>query len=147
MTSSPSRLYLPDTNILVHYGRESPLYRRIEEQYPLAPTDPQPLLSVITRGEILAFADRNHWGETRRQRSDKFVAQCKVLPLEHPGIIEAYSELDMYSRSKGRTMGDNDLWIAATARATGATLLTTDKDFDHLHPKLISREWIDPNTS
>jgi predicted nucleic acid-binding protein len=31
-----------------------------------------------------------------------------------------------------RNMGKNDLWIAATALATKATLITTDKDFDHL---------------
>ncbi len=31
-------------------------------------------------------------------------------------------------------MGKNDLWIAATASVTGVTLMTTDGDFDHLHP-------------
>jgi len=29
-------------------------------------------------------------------------------------------------------MGKNDLWIAATAHVVDATILTTDKDFDHL---------------
>lgn len=29
-------------------------------------------------------------------------------------------------------MGKNDLWIAATASAIDATLITSDKDFDHL---------------
>lgn len=31
-----------------------------------------------------------------------------------------------------RNMGKNDAWIAATAYAAQATLVTTDKDFDHL---------------
>jgi len=31
-----------------------------------------------------------------------------------------------------RNMGKNDLWIAATAYVTEATLLTMDKDFEHL---------------
>ena len=43
-------------------------------------------------------------------------------------------------------MGENDVWIAATARRLGATLLTTDRDFDHLHGTWIDRVWIDPNT-
>lgn len=30
-------------------------------------------------------------------------------------------------------MGKNDLWIAATAYAINAKLVTTDKDFDHLN--------------
>ena len=29
-------------------------------------------------------------------------------------------------------MGKNDLWIAATVSVTNATLVTTDKDFNHL---------------
>jgi predicted nucleic acid-binding protein len=36
------------------------------------------------------------------------------------------------------------LWIAATAHATGARLLTTDHDFDHLDPTFLARDWIDP---
>lgn len=36
--------------------------------------------------------------------------------------------------------------IAATANVTTATLLTTDKDFDHLDPSYLSRVWIDPKT-
>ena len=35
--------------------------------------------------------------------------------------------------------GDNDLWIAATAAATAAHLITTDADFDPLHPAYIRR--------
>lgn len=31
-------------------------------------------------------------------------------------------------------MGKNDLWIAATAVAADAFLLTTEKDFDYLIP-------------
>lgn len=31
-----------------------------------------------------------------------------------------------------RNMGKNDLWIAATAYEIGASLVTTDKDFNHL---------------
>ena len=39
---------------------------------------------------------------------------------------------------------DADRWIAATAKAADATLLTTDKDFDPLHPRYVERIWIDP---
>src|SRR5215813_9540575 len=38
----------------------------------------------------------------------------------------------------------NDLWIASAAYAMNSTLVTTDKDFDHLQPKYISIDWIDP---
>jgi tRNA(fMet)-specific endonuclease VapC len=39
-------------------------------------------------------------------------------------------------------MGKNDLWIAATASVLSATLLTTDKDFDHLKDVFLSLERI-----
>jgi predicted nucleic acid-binding protein len=42
-------------------------------------------------------------------------------------------------------MGKNDLWIAASASLAGATLITTDKDFDHLHGKFVEVVWLDPN--
>ncbi len=61
-------------------------------------------------------------------------------------MISAYVEIDDYSRRHGRVMGKNDVWIAATARVTEATILTTDKDFDHLHPHLITREYVNPNS-
>jgi tRNA(fMet)-specific endonuclease VapC len=40
-------------------------------------------------------------------------------------------------------MKHNDLWIAATAVATGATLVTTDKDFDHLEGLWPDRVYVD----
>lgn len=57
-------------------------------------------------------------------------------------IIDTYADIDAYSQNKlharplsltARNMGKNDLWIAATASVLGATLLTTDTDFDHLN--------------
>ena len=44
----------------------------------------------------------------------------------------------------GVPMGKNDVWIAATAHVTGARLLTTDRDFDHLDPTFLGRDWVDP---
>jgi predicted nucleic acid-binding protein len=41
------------------------------------------------------------------------------------------------------SMKQNDLWIAATAVATGATLVTTDKDFDHLNGLWLERVLVD----
>ena len=40
-------------------------------------------------------------------------------------------------------MGKNDLWIAAVAAVQGAVILTTDKDFDDLHPTLVRVERIE----
>lgn len=61
-------------------------------------------------------------------------------------MLDVYAEIDAYSQGKhldkkhglsSRNMGKNDLWIAATALVTNSTLITTDKDFDHLDPEFI----------
>lgn len=43
-------------------------------------------------------------------------------------------------------MGKNDLWIAASAKAAGAFLLTTDNDFDHLFDDVLDGASIDPTS-
>lgn len=77
-----------------------------------------------------------------------------VEDINAPEILAAYGEIDHASREIGRPMGKNDVWIAATAKVTGATLLTTDRDFDHLSATnplykpgvpAISLIWIDPD--
>jgi len=56
--------------------------------------------------------------------------------------IDCYAEIDAFSQNKlpnkplnntPRNMGKNDLWIASVTHILGATLLTTDSDFDHLN--------------
>ena len=42
-------------------------------------------------------------------------------------------------------MGKNDLWIAATAAVLDATLLTMDKDFNHLNDIFLTVNCIDIN--
>jgi predicted nuclease of predicted toxin-antitoxin system len=43
-------------------------------------------------------------------------------------------------------MGKNDLWIAAIASVLKAVILTTDADFDHLHPSIVRAERIRVDT-
>jgi predicted nucleic acid-binding protein len=78
------------------------------------------------------------------------------VDLNKDAILNHYAALDTWTH--GRTLGDtkrpdppkpamsmkqNDLWIAATAVATGATLVTTDKDFDHLNGLWLERVLVD----
>jgi predicted nucleic acid-binding protein len=44
--------------------------------------------------------------------------------------------------ARGAKYGQNDLWIAATAVAADAFLLTTDKDFDYLIPSHVQGQVI-----
>lgn len=55
-----------------------------------------------------------------------------VVDIRSDDVLRKFAEIDSWSKKNGRALGDNDTWIAATAAATGATLLTNDKDFDPL---------------
>jgi tRNA(fMet)-specific endonuclease VapC len=67
-----------------------------------------------------------------------------VVDIYRPEIIQAYAEVDFATEPRGKILSKNDLWIAATSKATETTLLTSDKDFDALCPEHIERIWIDP---
>ncbi len=67
----------------------------------------------------------------------------QAVPVASQDLLRAYADMDAWSEGKqagpggeppvspSRTMGKNDLWVAATAHLAKATLLTTDrKDFE-----------------
>ena len=60
------------------------------------------------------------------------------IPIESTYMMEAYAAIDFFSKSQGIKMGKNDVWIASAAYTSGARLITTDDDFDHLVPAFIS---------
>lgn len=144
MPESISR-YLPDTKIFIHYARRNLIAQFVEQTYALQNGNNVQIISSVIVGELCAFVRVRKWGEEKQQIAQTLVERCTIAPIETEEIYEAYAELNTYSVSVGRRMGDNDLWIAATARVTDAVLLTTDKDSDHLHPYYIQRIYIDPN--
>ena len=105
----------------------------------------KPIVSYVSVAEIRVLAEFNRWGNAKRDQLNFVLSQFRVVYIDEPGILEAYVEIEVFSRKRGIEMGKNDLWIAATASVAGATLLTTDKDFDHLNPDFLTRIWIDPD--
>jgi len=75
---------------------------------------------------------------------DTLLSKIERINIDYDEVLEAYAEIDYVLRSQ--QMGKNDMWIAAVAKVTGFTLLTTDRAFGLLYGKQISGEWIDPNT-
>jgi len=149
-TLTPTR-YLLDTNIFVLYARGSAASERIESAFQLKTRPVTPLVCCVTVGEIYSFAKYNNWPEIKTQKAVGLTNNMSVIPLDLPQVYQAYAEIDNFSRKPGagmsaRKMGKNDLWIAAVTKATNATLLTTDTDFDHLSPTFINRICLCPRT-
>ena len=93
------------------------------------------------------LAQRNGWGKAKLEALVNALDNLVVVDINHPSVVNAYVRLDLVSQSHpdgARNMGKNDLWIAACAKAAGATLLTTDNDFSHLIPDHLAGEVIDP---
>ena len=141
--------YLLDTNILVHLVRESAKAAAIEQQFSLFSHENDLYISAVSKGEILSFAKQADWGTPKMTRLFDILEQISSFPIDgHSPLMDAYADLDAYSQGKhpdylpprgftARNMGKNDLWIAATAFLMDVPLLTTDHDFEHLHPNFI----------
>ena len=102
---------------------------------------------MVSEGELRSLAAQWKWGRQKLDQMEFVLGYFRTLCIHDPDIIRAYAMIDAYCESVGHPMGKNDVWIAATAAVTGATLLTTDRDFDRLAPKYLARDWIDPDTS
>ena len=139
--------YLLDTNVLLVLVRGGMEGATLDERFGLSTASVRPLICIVTQGEIRSLARRNGWGERRLSALEHALSDVVTVELGHPGVIDAYVELDLASQSHpdgARNMGKNDLWIAAAAKAAGATLLTTDKDFEHLLGAVLDGVYIDP---
>ncbi len=141
-------LFLLDTNILVALIRGGQLGQYIDTTYQLRGQPYKPLICVVTKGEVLSLARQFGWQAAKLQALAQLLQNdVVVVDIDQTAVIDAYVEIEWVSHNHpvgAYNMGKNDLWIAAATKATGATLLTTDTDFDHLHPTQLQRIYIAP---
>lgn len=123
-TAGADSLYLLDSNILLAYLRAGPLGQAIEAVYGLTQLINVPLISIVSRGEMLSLATNNGWGAPRRAALATLLNGFITVDINTNVILDGYAEIDAFSLRSGHPMGKNDVWIAATAKATGARLLT-----------------------
>jgi predicted nucleic acid-binding protein len=137
--------YLLDTNVLIHYARASSVGQAIESRFGFQASSFKPLVCVVTMGEIMAFGRHKAWGPEKWKQLQRLTDNIVRVGIDSDAVLDAYAEIHKYKVDHGHALGDNDVWIAAATKATGAVLLTTDHDFDALCPHLIQRTYIDPH--
>lgn len=134
---------LLDTSVILHYMRDDNLARNVEAEYNLLSDSGKiTLFSAITIGEIEGFFLRKNYGVKQTERWNKLLEKAIVLNIDGKDkkLMQAYAEIQAYCQNnhpilkagQSKTIGQNDLWIAAIAHVTKATLFTKDPDFDHL---------------
>jgi predicted nucleic acid-binding protein len=144
--STISRDLLLDTNIIIHLSRGGAIGQAIDARFGLRARTAKPLMSAVTPGELLAFARFQNWGGPRIAALSGLLHEFVVVNITTRPVLERYAEIDTFLKRNGRAVADNDVWIAACAAATSATLLTTDRDFDPLQGSYLERVWIDPRS-
>lgn len=142
--------YLLDTNVLLHWLRGSSVCTTIDGQYGLTTSVFRPLVCEVTLGEIEAFAMSSKWGDARRQKLSEVQKKLVVIDLTDERIYRAFAEYSTLAKNNGFAIfhDKNDLWIAAAAKVSGATVLTTDaKGFKPLRDgKHLDAVVLDPKT-
>jgi tRNA(fMet)-specific endonuclease VapC len=131
--------FLLDTNICIHIRQRRPpeVLARFQRLRP-----GEAAISVITYGELAYGVEKSRF---REQATKQLMELAGLLPvMELPlragqfyGTIRAALEV------KGEIIGNNDLWIAAHAKAAGLTLVTNNEhEFQRIQGLKI-QNWVD----
>ena len=120
--------YLLDTNVLLLWLRGGNVCTNINGQFHLTESGFRPLVCEVTLGEIEAFAMSNKWGDARTQKLAEVRRKLVVVDLTDERIYRAFAEYSTLAKNNGFSIfhDKNDLWIAAAAKVSGATVITTD---------------------
>ena len=148
--------FLLDTGMLLGFIREAPWALRVRTQCDLGNEETMVFTSVICQGELRALAEKFGWVKDKRIQLEDVLNKFPTLDINKQPILNAYALIDAWTHGKtvvsprqtpppkpAVPMKQNDLWIAATVHESKATLLSTDKDFDHLNGVWISFVYVD----
>ncbi|MEE4608935.1 MAG: type II toxin-antitoxin system VapC family toxin [Desulfobacteraceae bacterium] len=130
--------YLLDTNICIYIQRHKP--RNVLARFEKLKSG-EAVISVVTWGELRYGAAKSRQGTKALRLLDEFRSLVPVLPMpESAG--DAYGDIRAALEKKGVPIGNNDLWIAAHARAADLTLVTNnEKEFRRV-PELDIENWV-----
>lgn len=143
--STPSPLLLLDTCVVVHVVRGDGVGKRMDQAYDLRGRADRPIISVVTVGEARSLAKQFGWGPSKCEALDRLLHEFVIVDINNVSVLDKYAEIDAHLRKAGRALGKNDVWIAATAAASGALLLSNDKDFAPLDPLFLTFAYVDPS--
>lgn len=132
--------YLLDTNICIYIAKRRPpeVLRRFEQ------LDEGSLgMSLITYGELLFGAERS---ESRAKALATLGQLATAIPILELPLAAAshYGEIRARLERGGRPIGNNDLWIAAHARAAGMALVTNNEREFRRVEGLEVENWVAP---
>jgi predicted nucleic acid-binding protein len=128
---------LLDTNAVSDLMRDDPKVKARMGSH----SDPV-LTSVVVIGEIRYGLSRLPSGKKRRDLEVRAQGVLTLITIEPVAvaIADAYGRLKASLESQGLNLDDNDLWISATALASGFVVVTRDQIFSQV-PGLRVEDW------
>jgi len=124
-------IFLLDTNAISDLMKAE---ARLEKWLSSLRDEDRLVTCVIARGEILFGLARLAEGRRRLELEQKAANILAALPCESipERAAEFYAHAKCVQQRRGLSLDENDLWIAATALALDATLVTRDTDFQQI---------------
>ena len=117
--------FLLDTNIVIGILEEDDsITRHIGPEMHI-------FLSSTILGELLYGAYHSARVRQNVERAKALAAAIPVLPCDAE-TADAFGVLKNQLRKKGRSIPDNDIWIAAVAYKRQLTLITRDRHFEQI---------------
>lgn len=139
MANSTAVRYLLDTNICIYIAKGQALAVRARfDQHTLH----ELAMSAITLGELRFGAEKSHARERALATIEQLAEAIQVCPL--PVLAgEHYGDIRATLQKQGLPIGNNDLWLAAHARAEGWILVTNNtREFERV-PGLRIENWVE----
>lgn len=115
--------YLLDTNICIYIAKHNP--PKVRERF-ARHTASELAMSVITLGELRFGVEKSGMRE-RALSSIQTLAQLITLAPLPEAAAEHYGAIRAELQKSGQIIGNNDLWIAAHARAQGWIIVTNNE--------------------
>ena len=128
--------YMLDTNICIYVqkNKNPHLLQKFKEQFL------QLGISVITYAELLVGVGKSERKEKNAEALEKFVKYLEVVRFDVRAAKE-YANIRARLEKSGNKIGDNDMLIAAHAKAENAILVTNNvREFERVEG-LVIEDW------
>ena len=134
--------YLLDTNIVIYV-----LKRRPPEVHEVFNRNQgRMVISAITLAELVHGAEKSQFPSRNLDVIEDFCSRLAVLGYP-AGAAHHYGSIRAALERQGRSIGVNDLHIAAHARSDGLTLVTNNLGEFARVPGLLVENWLAPTKS
>ena len=129
--------YMLDTNICIYVqqNKKPNVLKKFKENFS------QLGISVITYAELLVGVEKSECKEKNAESLEKLVKYLEITPFDVNAAKE-YANIRAKLEKSGNRIGDNDMLIAANAKAENAILVTNNvREFERVDG-LIVENWI-----